>query len=601
MTNFARIAFAALVLSTFGAFFVAQRLKQSPRVVRALTITTAFSPNNSGALDRARIRFELKRSDEVTVSLVDEKGEAVRRLVDNGSVTAGKPTEYFWDGRTDGGAVAPDGSYRVRVTLRREGRSVFFAKSIVLDTTPPRPVVFVTSPKSAKPGGSPVTRPGTAVKFRFVGPTRLPTRVYVYCTDDGAPKLVRSFKVARGKLSAIWDGRDDGGVIARPGSYLIAVRMADAVLNAATSPVLAPPTKDRPRGRPGVTLRIVSASPPSEPVRAGALATFKIDALGSSYRWQIRRLGSLKPLKGKGFSGRSNAATLRIRAPKAISGLYFLDLTVGGYVTKAPFAVLGAGKRAILVVLPTISWQGRNPVADTDDGLPNTLLRGGPVSLSRAYAPLPGREGVPIGFSAQEGPLLDFLDQNKVGYELTTDVALSRGKGPSLGGHRGVVLAGNSRWNTPKLRSELLAYVRAGGRVFSLGTVSLRRTVELSGNSLSTPSLELALDAFGARIAKLKKTDPVEILAFANDELGLFDGTDGLFTGFSRFEQTDQIWPGAKIASAAGAQEGQPLIVGAQLGKGIVMRTGLPDWSSRLADDFNVATVTRRAWALLSR
>ena len=139
----------ALVLATFGAFFVAQRLKQSPRVARALTITTAFSPNGNGVLDRARIRFELNRSDDVTISLVDADGETVRRLVDNQRVSAGRPVEFFWDGRTGEGAVAPDGTYRVRVTLRREGRSVFFAKAIRLDTTPPRPVVFVTGPAPA--------------------------------------------------------------------------------------------------------------------------------------------------------------------------------------------------------------------------------------------------------------------------------------------------------------------------------------------------------------------------------------------------------------------------------------------------------------------
>ena len=601
MTRFARIAFALLVLATFGAFFVAQRLKQSPRVARALTITTAFSPNDSGVLDRARIRFELKRSDDVTVSLVDADGETVRRLVDNQRVTAGRPAEFFWDGRTDDGAVAPDGTYRVRVTLRREGRSVFFAKSIRLDTTPPRPLVFVTGPPPAAAGRSPVARPGEPVQFRFVGPTRLPTRVYVYRTDDGAPVVVRAFRVPRGRLTATWDGLDNAGALVRPGTYLIAVRMVDSVLNAATSPVLAPATKDRPRGLPGVTLRIAAATPPAEPVAAGALTTFRIDTLGRPYRWQIRRLGSLRPLKGKGARGVAAGTTLRIRAPRGISGVYFLDVFVGTYRTRAPFAVLGPGKRRVLVVLPTIAWQGRNPVADTGDGLPSTLIRGGPAEINRAYAPLPGREGIPVGFAAQEGPLLDFFDRLKLGYELTTDVALARGRGPGLTGHRGVVLAGNPRWITPGLRRDLLAYVRAGGQVLSLGTAALRRTAGLSGNRLADPSPQLPLDAFGARISDLQTGDPVEILAFGEDGLRLFEGTDGLFTGFSRFEETRETWPGATIASAAGAQEGQPIIVGARLGKGIVIRTGLPDWSSRLGDDAGVETVTRRAWTLISR
>ena len=37
------------------------------------------------------------------------------------------------------------------------------------------------------------------------------------------------------------------------------------------------------------------------------------------------------------------------------------------------------------------------------------------------------------------------------------------------------------------------------------------------------------------------------------------------------------------------------------IGKGLVIRTGLPAWSRRLDSDGNVDTVTRRAWSLLSR
>jgi hypothetical protein len=32
-----------------------------------------------------------------------------------------------------------------------------------------------------------------------------------------------------------------------------------------------------------------------------------------------------------------------------------------------------------------------------------------------------------------------------------------------------------------------------------------------------------------------------------------------------------------------------------------VVRTGLPDWTARINDDPEVAEVTRRIWALLSR
>jgi hypothetical protein len=42
-------------------------------------------------------------------------------------------------------------------------------------------------------------------------------------------------------------------------------------------------------------------------------------------------------------------------------------------------------------------------------------------------------------------------------------------------------------------------------------------------------------------------------------------------------------------------------VIAYTLGRGLVIRTGLPEWSRRLEGDLNVNLVTRRAWALLSR
>ena len=89
--------------------------------------------------------------------------------------------------------------------------------------------------------------------------------------------------------------------------------------------------------------------------------------------------------------------------------------------------------------------------------------------------------------------------------------------------------------------------------------------------------------------------------AFREDRVGLFAGTDGLFGGFHRFEQTASLEPGAQVLAGAGEEEGRPVIVAYALGNGLVIRTGLPEWSSRLTEDPNVDAVTRRAWTLLSR
>ena len=56
-----------------------------------------------------------------------------------------------------------------------------------------------------------------------------------------------------------------------------------------------------------------------------------------------------------------------------------------------------------------------------------------------------------------------------------------------------------------------------------------------------------------------------------------------------------------EVQAAAGPQASQPVVVAYTLGRGLVIRSGLSQWSARLGRDANVDAVTRRAWTLLSR
>ncbi len=56
----ARITFVVLVLATFAAFFVAQRLKSEPPVIEVPQITRSFSPNGDGKRDVSRIAVVVK-------------------------------------------------------------------------------------------------------------------------------------------------------------------------------------------------------------------------------------------------------------------------------------------------------------------------------------------------------------------------------------------------------------------------------------------------------------------------------------------------------------------------------------------------------------
>src|SRR5262249_11452640 len=145
-TGVARAAFVLLVAATFGAFFLAQRLKSSPPVIHLAGLARAFSPS----VRANDFSVTLKVSDDLTVDVVNLEGARVRRLADDTHAVAHRPVRLAWDGREDGGARAPDGQYRIRVALRNEGRTTVIQDTMTLDTKPPRPVVCVGVPCNSK-------------------------------------------------------------------------------------------------------------------------------------------------------------------------------------------------------------------------------------------------------------------------------------------------------------------------------------------------------------------------------------------------------------------------------------------------------------------
>ncbi len=194
--------------------------------------------------------------------------------------------------------------------------------------------------------------------------------------------------------------------------------------------------------------------------------------------------------------------------------------------------------------------------------------------------------------------MLAFADREHLRYDLTTDLALARGQGPALPGHAGVLLVGDERWLPGSEMARLRAYVRGGGHLASLGVDSLRRTVTLAGDVLRDPSGPAATDAFGARLAGVAPAaGPITDYL---DRIGLFTGGTGQFTGYPHFEATESVGPGAELVASAVTTDGRPVIVAVRIGRGLVVRTGLPELGARIGSDPGAAALLRRIWALLS-
>jgi len=214
------------------------------------------------------------------------------------------------------------------------------------------------------------------------------------------------------------------------------------------------------------------------------------------------------------------------------------------------------------------------------------------------------KSGLPASLPQHEALLLGWLDRAGHRYDLTTDVALARKRGPQLAGHRGVILAGDARWLDAGVARSLRSFVRDGGNLLSVGTDSLRRSVTITPRRRAVePTPPTARDLFGARLAAIERPEPPVSLVNVVDDIQLFAGTAGQFAGIGAFERTIDVRGGAgAVAAAAATLDGRrQVIVASRLGKGLVIRPGLPDFSAMLKTNAELEGFMERVWTLLAR
>src|SRR5205814_7365273 len=88
----------------------------------------------------------------LTVVVVDSDGHVVRTLLRSTFRPAGVQP-FSWDGRDDFGRMVPAGTYKPRLHLAREHRTILMPNPIRVDTTAPRIALVSLTPRVISPDG----------------------------------------------------------------------------------------------------------------------------------------------------------------------------------------------------------------------------------------------------------------------------------------------------------------------------------------------------------------------------------------------------------------------------------------------------------------
>lgn len=140
--------FVALVIASFAAFFIAQRLKHTPTAIQLFYISPEFHPDGGRKPHAEAITFQLQHPDHVTVEIwsspqagSSSSSTVVATLVHHRVVAAYTPFDVTWNGRLGAhrngarrptGPPAPPGEYRVRVLLAHQGVEQFSPRDFTL-------------------------------------------------------------------------------------------------------------------------------------------------------------------------------------------------------------------------------------------------------------------------------------------------------------------------------------------------------------------------------------------------------------------------------------------------------------------------------------
>ncbi len=290
-----------LLVATAAAFAITERLKLTKSAVYGTVISTRISPTCGCQSRRASIFFKLRRPDDITVTVLNARGQDVALLAAQQYPRG--PVTLTWNGRNDSGRRVRDGTYKVRIHLTGQHQTIEFPNRIQLDTKPPQLVSVEKSRDVFSPD-----QDHQADYVRIMYTLSKPAHLAVYLGDT---RVLYSRANVKGSIQ--WYGNGPNGTL-KPGTYTLTVGAVD--LSGNSTPV------DQ-RARVRVEIRYIRLANPKIAARAGRTFEIGVSTDAKSYSWSLGRR-----------KGKSSSHVLRLQAPTT-RGRYTLTVTERGHASRA--------------------------------------------------------------------------------------------------------------------------------------------------------------------------------------------------------------------------------------------------------------------------
>jgi len=291
----------ALLVATAAAFVVSERLKLTPSPILDTQVDRSFSPTCSCPTAIARLSFRLRKADRLTIAVV-KADSVVRNLVRSRRFGPGV-VGSAWNGREDGGRLAPDGSYLIRVHLAHARRTIVLPNPITLDTRAPRAELVAIRPRRFSPDGD-HRADRVEISYRFDEVAR------PYLLIDGRVRVIGRFAYRSGQLT--WYGKV-GSTVFPAGRYRISVAGRDLAGNLSA-----------PAPAKTVEIRFIALARHTISAAPGRCLEVSVSTDALRFHWR--------------FAGRSGTALARrplaLRAPTRL-GRYRLTVSERGHSAQA--------------------------------------------------------------------------------------------------------------------------------------------------------------------------------------------------------------------------------------------------------------------------